>query len=110
MPQGLDQKMNESWVSAVLWELATHAGSGAPIHRGLMAPEMRTPYASGYVGTYWWEVDHSCQPIDPISSEIDTPILSDLLNGLTCAGFPADSVSAVVSEFYPFDAEEPSCK
>lgn len=107
---GLDQEMNEAWVSAVLWDLTTRSGSGTPIHRALMAEEMRAPLASGYMGKFWWSVDASCRPVDPVPSGIETPILSDLLDAMVCDGFPAEVVSAVVVRAYPYEVEEPSCK
>jgi hypothetical protein len=107
---GLDQNMNEAWVSAVLWDLAILAGTGAPIHRGLMAQELRSPLASGYEGKYWWAVDHLCRPVDPVPSGSEAAILSDLLDAMVCGGFPADSVSSVFSDSYPYDPQEPSCK
>lgn len=110
LEDGLDQHMNESWVAAVLWDLAAHAGTGSPIHRALLAQEMRAPYASGYMGMYWWDVDSRCRPIHPQPSGIETPILSDFLDALTCNGYPMEAASSVYSASYPYDHQEPSCK
>lgn len=106
---GLSQHMNESWVSVVLWRLAKEFGSGAPIHESLMAKEMRVPFASKYTGKLWWHVDDRCRPVNPMDSREPTPILSDLLDGLVCGGFPSSLVDDAVRP-YPYDASEPSCK
>lgn len=110
LENGLIQYMNESWVAAVLWDLASHVRSGSPVQRALMAKEMQAPYASGYIGTYWWDVDASCRPINPQSSGIETPILSDFLDALTCNGYPMAAASSVFSESYPYNHLEPTCK
>lgn len=107
---GTDQEINEVWVSAVLWQLAKANRDSRVLHEALTKPELRAPLASGYIGKLWASVDHRCRPVNPISSGIPTPILSDYLDALLCSGFSEELVGRYVSGSYPYDPAEPTCK
>lgn len=104
--RGLDQKVNETWVAAVLWDLGEEFGSSDPIHRALFRREVREP--SRYTAKYWTR--ESCETWNPVESWLPAPILADLLDALVCSGFPRGLVDTIVWPHYPYDSSAPRCR
>lgn len=104
------QNTNESWVSAVLWRLSKEVGTSRPVHAALSAQEMQAPFASGYTGKVWWEVDQMCRPVNPLDTQEPTPVLTDLLDAMLCGGYPEEPIRTYVMPYLGYDPSEPSCK
>lgn len=103
---GLGQMVNETWVSAVLWDLGKAFGSSTPIHQAFLSREVREP--SRYTAKTWSR--DRCEARDPVESGVPAPILAEVLDALVCNGFPSDLVDGTVLPHYPYDSSAPLCR
>jgi hypothetical protein len=107
---GLLQRIDESEVAALLWDVHARIGSLEPLLTALSSPRMREPpFARGYTRRVWSDPENLAQYED---TEEPHAHLADLFDALRCAGAltPAELDAATQPEqHYPYPSEQPLC-
>lgn len=106
---GLLQKVNETEISAMLWQLS-ETQSPRIVAEALMAPEMNeSPFGRGY--TRQVAISAGCDP-KVTDTGVSAPMLADFLDALRCAGVEAAVIDDMTEpgEHYPYPSDTPICR
>ncbi len=110
---GLEQRIDENEVSAMMWGLRGAAGENSPaMYRALASARMQGPtFARGYTVHRWTRLDSLGDPIDAVRTSTPAPHFADFLDALVCNGFRPSTVDAVTqpTRFYPYPSASPRC-
>ena len=107
---GLEQRLDENEVAALLWGTYRAIGDFTPVLTALSSPRMTVaPFARGYTRRYWSDPLH---PENYGDTNDPHPYLADFLDALRCAdaisASTLDQVTRPDSE-YPYPSESPLC-
>ncbi len=111
--EGLEQRIDENEVSAMMWGLRGATGENSPaMYRALASGHMQGPtFARGYRAWEWSRIDGMGTPLGAVRSSRPAPHFADFLDALVCNGFRPSTVDAVTqpTRFYPYPSASPRC-
>lgn len=110
-PDGLQQKVDENEVAAILWEVSSVAGIDT-VRTQLGSDRMRIqPFGRGYT-TKTWDVYPNGLFLNVVDTGRSTPFLADMLDALACAGVATTTIDGATEPtvHYPYDATQPICQ
>jgi len=107
---GLQQRMDENELAAMLWQLYQNLADPGLLLRALTSPRLREPpFARGYTRRTWSDPNYITNYQD--TGEAHT-YLADFLDALRCVGVSPEMVDAVTepSLRYPYPSDSALCE
>lgn len=109
---GLLQQIDENEVAAMIWSLSRDAAVGADaMLAALRAPSVtQASFKRGYTRHVWEQ--RNCKRTSYADTGESSPMFADYLDGLRCAGAPADAIdrATLPQQYFPYPSEAPLCQ